>query len=245
MPTQLGTLVPAPDPQAVPAPYHPPSPRRHQATPATRRLTRRQVLYLVPLIVIVPALLVVVANALTQPSSPPIGVATPVATAGAPRAEGAVVGTATPAARTAGPTSGETPSGTPAAVTGVITATPGTTSAEATAEPQPNPPYVAYTVEAGDTLAKIGAKYNVPPLTIARASGLADPNVLHQGQVLTVPKQAGTLVRVQPGESMDQIAARTGHSVEDLETANDLQAASVKTGYVLLVPDPSPTPTDK
>ena len=97
----------------------------------------------------------------------------------------------------------------------------------------------------GDTLAKIGAKYNVPPLTIARASGLVDPNVLHQGQVLTVPKQAGTLVRVQPGESMDQIAARTGHSVEDLETANDMQAASVKSGYVLLVPDSSPTPADK
>jgi LysM repeat protein len=222
-------------------------------TPATRRLTRRQVLYLLPLIVIVPALLVVVANALTQPSSPPIEVAAPAATAGAALAQGAAVGTATPAARTVAATGGETPSGTqaataagtPPAVTGVITATPGTTSAEATAEPQPNPPYVAYTVEAGDTLAKIGAKYNVPPLTIARASGLADPNVLHQGQVLTVPKQAGTLVRVQPGESMDQIAARTGHSVEELETANDMQAASVKSGYVLLVPDPSPTPTDK
>ena len=208
-------------------------------------------LYLVPLIVIVPALLVVVANALTQPSSPTIAVATPAGTSAAPLAQGAAVGTATPGARTVAPTAGQTPSGTeaatgtPLAATGVISATLGTTSAEATAEPQPNPPYVAYTVQAGDTLAKIGAKYNVPPLTIARASGLTDPNVLHQGQVLTVPKQAGTLVRVQPGESMDQIAARTGHSVEDLETANDLQAASVKTGYVLLVPDSSPTPTDK
>jgi LysM repeat protein len=225
-------------------------------------LTRRQVLYLVPLVVIVPALLVVVANALTQPSSPPIEIATPGATAGGPLAQGVPIGTATVLATTA--TSAQTPggtqaaiaagtataapvaaAGTPAAVTGVITATPASTSAEATAEPQPNPPYVAYTVQAGDTLAKIGAKYNVPPLTIARASGLTDPNVLHQGQLLTVPKQAGTLVRVQPGESMDQIAARTGHSVQDLETVNDLQAASVKSGYVLLVPDPSPTPIDK
>ena len=223
---------------------------------------------LVPLIVIVPALLVVVANALTQPSQPAIEVATPVATAAPPLAQGAPVGTSTPAATlaatSAASSSGVTPDGTqaatvvgtaaaapvaagstPAAVTGVITATPAAASGEATAEPQPNPPYIAYTVQAGDTLAKIGAKYNVPPLTIARASGLVDPNVLHQGQVLTVPKQAGTLVRVQPGESMDQIAARTGHSVEDLETANDMQAASVKSGYVLLVPDSSPTPADK
>jgi LysM repeat protein len=222
------------------------------------------VLYLVPLIVIVPALLVVVANALTQPSSAPIEVATPAATAGAQLAQGAPVSTATLLATSAAATSAQTPgetqpavaagtataapvaaAGTPVAGAGVITATPASTAAEATAEPQPNPPYVAYTVQAGDTLAKIGAKYNVPPLTIARASGMIDPNVLHQGQVLTVPKQAGTLVRVQPGESMDQIAARTGHSVEELETANDMQAASVKTGYVLLVPDPSPTPIDK
>ncbi len=216
-----------------------------------------------PLIVIVPALLVIVANALTQPSQPAIEVATPAATA-APLAQGAPLGTSTPAATPAATTSGTAADGTqaatvvgtaaaapiaaggtPAAVSGVITATPAAASAEATAEPQPNPPYVAYTVQPGDTLAKIGAKYNVPPLTIARASGLADPNVLHQGQVLTVPKQAGTLVRVQPGESMDQIAARTGRSVEDLETANDMQAASVKSGYVLLVPDSTPTPTDK
>jgi nucleoid-associated protein YgaU len=62
----------------------------------------------------------------------------------------------------------------------------------AAAEPEPEPEPVArtYTVESGDTLWAIserfygdGSKYQI----IADASGISDPDLIHPGQVLTIP----------------------------------------------------------
>jgi LysM repeat protein len=43
------------------------------------------------------------------------------------------------------------------------------------------------TVRKGDTLAKIGARYAVAPLKIARANYLANPNLIYPGQRLCIP----------------------------------------------------------
>jgi nucleoid-associated protein YgaU len=57
-------------------------------------------------------------------------------------------------------------------------------------EPEPEPAVRTYTVEAGDTLWAIserfygdGSKYQV----IADASGISNPDLIHPGQVLTIP----------------------------------------------------------
>jgi len=79
--------------------------------------------------------------------------------------------------------------------------------------------------------------YGVSVASIANASGLQNPDRLQVGQVLTVPSQPGWLYRVQPGESLDQIAARSGVSVQQIADATGMTAASVSAGDVVLIPD--------
>jgi nucleoid-associated protein YgaU len=62
--------------------------------------------------------------------------------------------------------------------------------AAATPEPEPEPAARTYTVESGDTLWAIaerfygdGSKYQV----IADASGISNPDLIHPGEVLTIP----------------------------------------------------------
>ena len=48
----------------------------------------------------------------------------------------------------------------------------------------------AYTVQRGESLAIIAAKFNTTYLILAEMNGIADPNILHVGQVLQVPAPA-------------------------------------------------------
>jgi len=57
--------------------------------------------------------------------------------------------------------------------------------------------------------------------------------------VLTVPIQPGWLYRVQSGETLDQIAARTGISSAVILSASKLTTDSVGAGDVILIPDQS------
>jgi LysM repeat protein len=68
--------------------------------------------------------------------------------------------------------------------------TPAAEEAAPAPEPQPEPAARTYTVESGDTLWAIserfygdGSKYQV----IADASGIDNPDLIHPGQVLTIP----------------------------------------------------------
>jgi spore germination protein YaaH len=81
--------------------------------------------------------------------------------------------------------------------------------------------------------------YGVSPASVVHASGLANADQIRVGQVLTIPSQPGYLYRVQPGESLDQIAARTGRSSDAIATASRLQVASVRAGDVILIPESS------
>ncbi len=70
-----------------------------------------------------------------------------------------------------------------------------------------------------------------------RASGLADPNLLVPGQVLTIPRESGWLYRVQAGETLDTIALRFGISASDLVDASTLGSPSVRSGDLLFIPN--------
>lgn len=227
----------------VPAPYQPSHRRGLQAEPA-RRLTRRQVLWLLPLVALLPIAVVVAANAVTQRATSG-GETT--AVVGAPVAAApTAASTATVAALLAPPTA--------LTATPLLLATPaasgtaGSQPAPVTVEPQPtqaNAPYFAYTVQSGDTINIVAERYGVPAASLAQASGLSGGDVLHVGQVLTVPRQAGWLYRVQPGETLEQIAARLGVPAQKIEEASSLQAASIRPGYVLLIPDQAAPDTAK
>jgi LysM repeat protein len=49
-----------------------------------------------------------------------------------------------------------------------------------------------YAVRPGDTLSAIGARFGVSYLAIARANGIANPNFIRAGQVLTIPGRSGS-----------------------------------------------------
>lgn len=69
---------------------------------------------------------------------------------------------------------------------------------------QPNPPapvvqpdrsqVVFHTVQPGEFLSQIAARYNVSPAVIARENGLASPNLIHVGNSLRIPPVGGTAV---------------------------------------------------
>ena len=79
------------------------------------------------------------------------------------------------------------------------------------AAPQANAPFIAYRVQPGDTVKSIATTYGVTPSTISNASGLANPDRLQVGQVLTVPAQPGYLYRVQPGRNARPDRRAHGH----------------------------------
>jgi LysM repeat protein len=52
----------------------------------------------------------------------------------------------------------------------------------------PSTSTVRYTVQAGDTLYKIAAKYGVTVSAIVTANNITNPNLIHPGQVLVIPR---------------------------------------------------------
>ncbi len=64
----------------------------------------------------------------------------------------------------------------------------GVTQAPAPAPEEQQPTgTTTYTVQRGDNLSTIAAQFNTTYIELARMNGIADPDVLHVGQVLTVP----------------------------------------------------------
>jgi LysM repeat protein len=115
--------------------------------------------------------------------------------------------------------------------------------------PTPSPadtPTVEYTVRAGESLSDVAAFFGTTVETIVALNGLADANLVVPGQVLlvpappanTAPGQAFTSEYVvQSGETLTDIAAQFGTTVEALAAENNLaNPSAVRIGDRLLVP---------
>jgi LysM repeat protein len=103
-----------------------------------------------------------------------------------------------------------------------------------------------YTVQRGDQLRFIAARFGTTWQAIAQANGLNNPNLIYVGQVLIIPGTGGPVVPppvsgnryvVQPGDTLFRIAARLGVNVYDLAEANGiLNLNRIYAGQVLIVP---------
>ncbi len=135
----------------------------------------------------------------------------------------------------------------------------------------PDPAPVAdggiYVVRAGDTLNSIAARFGVSPGALARANGIANPNLIYLGQRLVVPGSAapapaagqqtapapsasGGVYIVRPGDTLAKIAARYGTSVAALMRANGIRNPNlIWVGQRLVIgsggttPKPAPAPS--
>jgi lysozyme len=81
---------------------------------------------------------------------------------------------------------------------------------------------IPYTVRAGDTLTAIAAGFETTWQALAAANNLANPNVIHAGQVLAIPVPPGTAYTVRPGDSLSRIATRFGTTWQKLAQLNGL-----------------------
>jgi murein DD-endopeptidase MepM/ murein hydrolase activator NlpD len=96
------------------------------------------------------------------------------------------------------------------------------TGGEAGSETEAVEGSVGYTVQKGDNLLAIAARFGVPAAKLASANNLHDPNLIVEGQVLFVPAGRSAHL-VSAGETLSGIALKYGVPLKDIAVANGLK----------------------
>jgi lysozyme len=84
-----------------------------------------------------------------------------------------------------------------------------------------------YTVQAGDTLSGIAARFGTSYQNLAAINGIADPNKIYVGQVIHIngiasPPPAATVYTVQAGDTLSGIATRYHTTYQALAAKNNI-----------------------
>ncbi len=99
----------------------------------------------------------------------------------------------------------------------------------------------AYRVQPGDTLQAVADRFGISVETLVWANGIVNPDLLEEGQELTVLPVAGVLHTVQEGDTVAALAEQYGTSPVRLIEANGLaEPYALVVGQRLLVPGGQP-----
>ena len=82
-----------------------------------------------------------------------------------------------------------------------------------------------YTVQSGDTLSSIAAKFGTNYQALASLNGISNPNLIYVGQVLRVNGSASNssvYYTVRAGDNLSAIASRYGTSYQSIASLNGL-----------------------
>ena len=86
-----------------------------------------------------------------------------------------------------------------------------------------------YTVQSGDTLSEIAARYGTTVNELMSLNGISNPNLIYPGEVLRIPGRVSessssslTIYKVQSGDTLSEIAARYGTTVNELMSLNGI-----------------------
>lgn len=109
-----------------------------------------------------------------------------------------------------------------------------------------------YTLRRGDTLSRVGSQFRVSVKALAVVNHIPDPNVVREGQTLTVPDAktaqvavatpiaavtGDTSYQVRAGDTLTSIAGRFGTTITAVASANGLAATDIlREGRTLKVP---------
>lgn len=153
------------------------------------------------------------------------------------------------------PTATITDTPAPPTETGTITNTP-----EPSGTPTPEYP-ITYIVQPGDTLFSIAETFGVDLYLLMVWNGLSDQDQLQINQEILVPDPESELptptelpstllpgqqieYQVQPGDTLESIAAQFSSTAEAIAEANDIEDPnSINIGQILLIPVNIATPT--
>lgn len=104
---------------------------------------------------------------------------------------------------------------------------PGGSSAPAPSQPSNNS--ATYTVKSGDTLSGIAARFGTTYQKIAADNGIANPNIIHPGQVLRIngrgsvqTNNTGRTYIVKSGDTLSGIAAKFGTNYQKIARDNNI-----------------------
>ena len=99
---------------------------------------------------------------------------------------------------------------------------------------------LGYRVERGDTLSEIAAEHKVSLSDLVKANGIANPDLIYPGQVLTIPGSGGkadVTHTVSSGETLNWIAAKYKASVSNIVSANSISNPNlIRIGQKILIP---------
>lgn len=99
---------------------------------------------------------------------------------------------------------------------------------------------VVHTVETGETMSSIAAKYGVKAETIMWENDLYDANRLKVGQKLYIPPLDGVTYTVLSGDTLNKIAAKFKVDEKAIVEHNKLQDSQVQKGKTLFIPGAKP-----
>ena len=133
---------------------------------------------------------------------------------------------------------------------------------EATPEPTTPPPpvYVIYTVQAGDTVDGLAARYGISSTSVLWSNpALQSADSLALGDYLRIPMSDGIVYDVSPGDTLSDLAARFDVDVQaiiDFPGNNLASADSIAEGQTIFIPGgtisapvatatPTPQPTEQ
>jgi len=96
---------------------------------------------------------------------------------------------------------------------------------------------MSYTVVPGDTLFKIGQRFEVSHQSIMQENGLTG-STIKPGMNLNIPQKpaAGNLYTVRAGDTLFLVAKRFGTTVAAIKRTNGLQSDTIKVGQKLRIP---------
>lgn len=93
-----------------------------------------------------------------------------------------------------------------------------------------------YTIQWGDTLSQLSVDNQVNMQILANRNRISDPNLIYANADLAIPQVVGTPVRVyvvQPNDTLDSIADKTGIAKDDIQLRSHLLVDTVTPGQIL------------
>lgn len=95
---------------------------------------------------------------------------------------------------------------------------------------------IEYTVQEGENIDIIAARYGVSPDQIRWSNGLKTSDV-PAGTLIYVPSSSGIVYLVKSGDTIESIVSRYGSSAEEIIALNDLEVSGIVEGTRILIKD--------